>query len=226
MAWYPRLLLLLLLLLCHVFSTPVAVSGRKVSLSLYYEALCPFCSSFIVNHLPKIFSNGLISIVDLDLVPFGNARLDPNGSISCQHGQYECLLNTVEACAISSWPIVVNNNILDSFTVLSTQSKMANTQTGKLVSNRLALVQNLSLIATTVDMGLRSVCIMFLISDYENFQHYICKAYDGVPPRACEGLLLRTSKKEKPNEGEPFCHIDGAISSSAAGKKHNMELHY
>ncbi|RRT76628.1 hypothetical protein B296_00021995 [Ensete ventricosum] len=211
MAWYPRLLLLLLLLLCHVFSTPVAVSGRKVSMSLYYEALCPFCSSFIVNHLPKIFSNGLISIVDLDLVPFGNARLDPNGSISCQ-----VLLS----------PPLAYNNILDSFTVLSTQSKMANTQTGKLVSNRLALVQNLSLIATTVDMGLRSVCIMFLISDYENFQHYICKAYDGVPPRACEGLLLRTSKKEKPNEGEPFCHIDGAISSSAAGKKHNMELHY
>lgn len=38
----------------------------------------------MVNYLPKIFDDGLVSIVDLRLVPFGNARVGPNGSIYCQ----------------------------------------------------------------------------------------------------------------------------------------------
>ncbi|KAI0503500.1 hypothetical protein KFK09_014434 [Dendrobium nobile] len=79
---------------------------QKVSLALYYEALCPFCSRFIVFSLSKIFSDGLISIVDLRLVPYGNAMIVPNSTISCQHGPSECFLNTVEACAINSWPDV------------------------------------------------------------------------------------------------------------------------
>ena len=32
---------------------------------------------------------------------------------------------------------------------------------------------------------------MFMFSsfqDYENFEAYICKAYKGTPPKACEGL--------------------------------------
>ncbi|KAI0503512.1 hypothetical protein KFK09_014446 [Dendrobium nobile] len=79
---------------------------QKVSLALYYEALCPFCSRFIVFSLSKIFSDGLISIVDLRLVPYGNAMIGPNSTILCQHGPSECFLNTVEACAINSWPDV------------------------------------------------------------------------------------------------------------------------
>ncbi|PWA60781.1 thioredoxin superfamily protein [Artemisia annua] len=87
--------------------SPVAVtSGEKVSLTLYYEALCPYCENFIVNYLYKIFENGLISIVDLKLSPYGNAKISSNGTIICQHGEWECILNTVEACAIHTWPAV------------------------------------------------------------------------------------------------------------------------
>jgi hypothetical protein len=42
---------------------------------LYYESLCPYCSSFIVNHLAKLFEDDLISIVDLHLSPWGNTKL-------------------------------------------------------------------------------------------------------------------------------------------------------
>ncbi|CAL9752069.1 unnamed protein product [Musa acuminata subsp. burmannicoides] len=237
---------LLLLLLCHVFSTPVVVSGRKVSLSLYYEALCPFCSSFIVNHLPKIFSNGLISIVDLDFIPFGNAMLDPNGSISCQHGQYECLLNTVEACAISSWPIVQQHfKFIYCIEHLVEEGQYTNweacfQQTGfgskpviDCYNSGYGGELELQYKAKTDALQPPHIYVPWLVvngqplyEDYENFEHYVCKAYDGVPPRACEGLLLRTSEKEKPNKEEPFCYIDGVISPSAAGKKHKMELHY
>lgn len=66
---------------CFAYSP---VSARKVPLALYYETLCPYCSNFIVNYLYKIFENGLIDIIELDLIPYGNARVGSNGTISCQ----------------------------------------------------------------------------------------------------------------------------------------------
>jgi interferon gamma-inducible protein 30 len=65
---------------------PAAAAGpAKVPLALYYESLCPYCSRFIVNHLAGIFDDGLIDIVDLLLVPYGNAHVrDPNNTINCQ----------------------------------------------------------------------------------------------------------------------------------------------
>ena len=133
-------LFLLLFFFCcaAVARIPSVHASSKVRLELFYETLCPYCTRFIVNHLYKIFDNGLIDIVDLNLVPYGNARVGPGGSITCQvffsivlerwvlivnfkgfvliglfvrlilqHGSYECLLNTVEACAIHTWPDVV-----------------------------------------------------------------------------------------------------------------------
>ncbi|THG01936.1 hypothetical protein TEA_006090 [Camellia sinensis var. sinensis] len=79
-------------------------SSSKVSLGLYYETLCPYSADFIINYLVQIFDTGLISILDLNLVPWGNARILANNTFNCQHGPLECLLNTVEACAISVWP--------------------------------------------------------------------------------------------------------------------------
>nr|DAD28106.1 TPA_asm: hypothetical protein HUJ06_029574 [Nelumbo nucifera] len=91
---------------CSAARVSSSASG-KVSLALYYETLCPYCSSFIVKHLANVFEKGLIKIVDLKLVPYGNAKVGSNNTITCQHGSYECLLNTVEACAINVWPDLV-----------------------------------------------------------------------------------------------------------------------
>lgn len=144
--------LLLHLLVCYVslicFASSYDLSGasspKKVSLGLYYESLCPYCSSFIVNHLTKLFEEDLISIVDLHLSPWGNTKLrsssDNNVTAVCQvfsppsfdlikikkkvfnfnnfktktlllqHGAFECLLDTVEACAIDAWPKLVKSD--------------------------------------------------------------------------------------------------------------------
>jgi interferon, gamma-inducible protein 30 len=84
--------LLAVLLLHHhsvLFSAPICVAGdSKVSLALYYETLCPYCSNFVVNYLAKIWDDGLISIVDLELIPYGNARVRSNGTITCQVPSY------------------------------------------------------------------------------------------------------------------------------------------
>ncbi|KAF8018774.1 hypothetical protein BT93_H3623 [Corymbia citriodora subsp. variegata] len=72
-----------------LLASPLAVAGSggdggKVELVLYYETLCPYCSNFIVNHLAKAFDSSLISILDLKLVPYGNARIGANDTITCQ----------------------------------------------------------------------------------------------------------------------------------------------
>ncbi|XP_047334248.1 gamma-interferon-responsive lysosomal thiol protein-like [Impatiens glandulifera] len=94
---------LLILSITHPSSSSSADS-HKVNLSIYYESLCPYCANFISNNLNKIFENGIISIVNLRLIPWGNAYMKDNYTWVCQHGPDECMLNTVEACAINVWP--------------------------------------------------------------------------------------------------------------------------
>jgi hypothetical protein len=72
-----------LILFLSFFFSP-SQSSNKVSLELYYESLCPYSADFIVNDLPIIFQHDLLSIVDLKLVPWGNAKLRPNSNITCQ----------------------------------------------------------------------------------------------------------------------------------------------
>lgn len=78
-------------LLLFALFTPTSSSARtlpsdsgKVSLALYYESLCPYSANFIVNYLVKLFEDDLISIVDLKLSPWGNAKLRSNDTFSCQ----------------------------------------------------------------------------------------------------------------------------------------------
>ncbi|CAA0835866.1 Thioredoxin superfamily protein, partial [Striga hermonthica] len=85
-------------------------SSNKVTVSLYYESLCPYCADFIVNHLVKMFQTDLINIVNLRFVPWGNSQILGNGTWVCQHGDDECLLDVVEACATRAWP-----NVKDHF---------------------------------------------------------------------------------------------------------------
>lgn len=78
-----RLLLVLSIVSCSAASAGVG-GGEKVTMELYYETLCPYCSNLIVNSLYKIFESDLISITDLKLIPYGNAKISSNGTIICQ----------------------------------------------------------------------------------------------------------------------------------------------
>ncbi|KAJ4875800.1 Gamma interferon responsive lysosomal thiol (GILT) reductase family protein [Raphanus sativus] len=92
-------------LLLFLFSTNfVAGESDKVKLNLYYESLCPYCHKFITNDLVKFFKSDLHRIADLKLVPFGNAKVSDNLTVTCQHGEEECKLNAIAACAIRTWP--------------------------------------------------------------------------------------------------------------------------
>ncbi|XP_031272268.1 gamma-interferon-responsive lysosomal thiol protein-like [Pistacia vera] len=97
---------------CSVLASRTFPSDTdKVELGLYYESLCPYSANFIINYLVKVFEDDdLLSVVDLHLYPWGNAKIrnGTNTTFDCQHGPSECLLNTVEACAIAIWPDVVS----------------------------------------------------------------------------------------------------------------------
>lgn len=80
--------LLLLLLLLVAPSSSDQVGGEKITMSLYYESLCPYCADFIVNHLVSLFRTGLISIVNLRMVPWGNSWTKPDGTVVCQVGNF------------------------------------------------------------------------------------------------------------------------------------------
>lgn len=57
----------------------------KFNLTLYYDSLCPSSRDFIIKDLVKVFMEDLISIVNLRLVPWGNALIvEPNNNIICQ----------------------------------------------------------------------------------------------------------------------------------------------
>ena len=81
-------------------------NGRPVSITLLYEALCPFCRTFITEQLYPAF-NRLKStkvIKSINLVPYGLAYKGKNKNNQykyfCQHGQVECQINTMENCII------------------------------------------------------------------------------------------------------------------------------
>jgi hypothetical protein len=60
-----------------------------VDVALYYELRCaPYSARFVVNHLAKVFNNGLLDAIDLTLVPYGNALVGAGCEISCQVGHH------------------------------------------------------------------------------------------------------------------------------------------
>ncbi|CAN6289748.1 unnamed protein product [Urochloa humidicola] len=207
---------LLLLLASSVVAAAAAAAGagdeapEKVAVALYYESLCPYSARFVVDHLARVFEDGLLDAVDLTLVPYGNARVHAGGEISCQHGPYECLLNTVEACAIDAWPdldehfrfiycvedLVVKRQYkswdscfqklgLDPKPVTECyKSEQGHQLELKYANQTNALVPPHRYVPWVVVDG------QPLLEDYENFEVYICKAYKGSsPPKVCEGLV-------------------------------------
>ncbi|XP_010937929.1 gamma-interferon-responsive lysosomal thiol protein isoform X1 [Elaeis guineensis] len=236
-----RLLLVFFLISSSCFASS-PVSARKVPLALYYETLCPYCSNFIVNYLAKIFENGLIDIIELDLIPYGNARIGSNDTISCQHGPNECVLNTVEACAITAWPdvsehfsfiycvesLVMEHKYLEwescfSKTGLDSNAVLDCYKSGygkKLELHYAAQTDSLQPPHTYVPWVV--VDGQPLYDDYRNFEAYICKAYDGKLPKSCAGLSLKLSSERKTDN--QACYADERTDPSITTENDEMKI--
>ncbi|WRX24277.1 Gamma interferon inducible lysosomal thiol reductase GILT - like 1 [Theobroma cacao] len=209
------LLSLLIILICPSHSSPennVTESQshskpERVNLSLYYESLCPYCRSFIVNQLVKVFNSDLLNIINLRLVPWGNAKVvKPDKTISCQHGEDECYLNTIHACAINIWP-----DLRKHFNfIYCTENQGVHIKDGqhsdgadsvwKACSARLGMDQKL--IKKCYDSG-------YGRKKYENFVTYVCNAYkDKALPNACKSHSPKETEEE--SSIYPVCYPDSA----------------
>lgn len=189
----------------------VAAGNGKVRMELYYESLCPDSFQFMVDSLARVFKDGLLDAADLTLVPYGNAKVDAHGAITCQHGPEECLLNTVEACAIDAWPdvkvhlgfiycvsdLVLKNKHREWESCFQKQGLDPKPVTECYKGER---GHNLSLEygRQTAELVPPHQFVPWVVvdgkplyNDYGNFKAYICKAYKGYPLlEACRSLGL------------------------------------
>ncbi|CEF69875.1 Gamma-interferon-inducible lysosomal thiol reductase [Strongyloides ratti] len=80
------------------------MTNQTLKITLLYEALCPDCQEFILGPLHDVYTH-FENYIDLELVPFGNAKYDEKTKkITCQHGEEECKVNKYEGCAINFLP--------------------------------------------------------------------------------------------------------------------------
>uniref|UniRef100_A0A915DMG7 Saposin A-type domain-containing protein n=1 Tax=Ditylenchus dipsaci TaxID=166011 RepID=A0A915DMG7_9BILA len=72
---------------------------RPLTVTIMYEALCPFCQRFITNQLGNLYHQ-FKDQIQIELVPWGNSILLRNGQISCNHGPKECDANRLMSCVL------------------------------------------------------------------------------------------------------------------------------
>ncbi|XP_026459975.1 gamma-interferon-responsive lysosomal thiol protein-like [Papaver somniferum] len=138
---------------------------------------------FIVKNFPKIISSGITDIMDLKLVPYGNAFVE-NNTIICQHGSEECFLNQVEACAIHAWPDVENS--CERFSCLKKPGFSAK-----------PIVECIS-----SGLGLKT---------YGNLVKAVCNAYKAATlPRVCQEHTADINPEAKSNSNQEVCYVDEA----------------
>eukprot|EP00545_Synedropsis_sp_CCMP1620_P007928 CAMPEP_0119015266 /NCGR_PEP_ID=MMETSP1176-20130426/10718_1 /TAXON_ID=265551 /ORGANISM="Synedropsis recta cf, Strain CCMP1620" /LENGTH=214 /DNA_ID=CAMNT_0006968545 /DNA_START=61 /DNA_END=705 /DNA_ORIENTATION=+ len=87
-----------------VASVTITSSSLPVKVRVCTEALCSDCKNFVHKTLIPVYSQLGPDVMDLQLVPFGNAHLQRDGSVKCQHGVGECDANAYELCAIQASP--------------------------------------------------------------------------------------------------------------------------
>ncbi|WCJ27999.1 Gamma-interferon-responsive lysosomal thiol protein [Euphorbia peplus] len=191
-----------------IFFISPSCSAGKVNVSIYYETLNPNCANFIVRNLMTIFNNGLIDIINLRMVPWGNAQMTTsNNNILCQNGFEECKLNTIQACAINVWQDVNKYYALIycmEFLVIEGQhqyyqtcfsslglskkpiDECYNNGTGTKLDN-LYGYETAHLNPPQTSMPWVVVNSQPLANDYKNFTAYVCNAYKGnIIPSACK----------------------------------------
>ncbi|KAL2899290.1 Gamma-interferon-responsive lysosomal thiol protein [Bienertia sinuspersici] len=208
-------------------------SAELVKLDLYYESLCPYSANFIINKLPIIFTNGIRDIVDLRLFPWGNAKLASNDSFTCQHGPDECLLNTVEACAIDALPALDRMLFIECVETLVYKGKYTQWETcfkklsidpegfDDCYKGEEGKKLELKYAALTSALKPPHEYVPWVVVDgkplyenYEEFITYICKAYKGPLPSACKEQSFASVRREKTNHVHHVCYAEQTTKMS------------
>ncbi|KAI3968770.1 hypothetical protein MKX01_028920, partial [Papaver californicum] len=136
------------------------------------------------------------------------------------HGPTECELNTVEACALQVWPAQDEHfnfiNCVETFVYDGQQSqwkscysKLGYEEEPINECYNSGLGQELEIGYAKVNGNLNpphkyvpwvTVNDVPLYDEYRNFETYICNAYEGTKPAACQGQQMDITSKAKSNQ--------------------------
>ncbi|KAF3973939.1 hypothetical protein CMV_002674 [Castanea mollissima] len=164
-----------------------AIDSPKVNLSLYYDTLCQNCSTFIVTNLTEVFNNDLITVINLRLVPWGNAYINKtNNAIVCQNKHY-AVIYCFQFLAIEGkhrdWKSCFDTLGLNKTSVLDCYISGNGSKHGPDEYNLNAI----------------EACAINIWPDvdFKNFVTYVCKAYKGhLRIKACKSLPEETNVDE------------------------------
>ena len=224
--------LFLLLVLCPVFVSslnttttttdkPTSTIGRNtttIRLGVFMESLCPDTRRFFRDQL--VPTQRLIGdIIDIDLVPFGHARVLGNGKMLCQHGAKECEGNRRMACILARSKN--QTEIVETFGCLlklnsspkdCVTNNMANLSFDELETCTTGDESYQLMIAAEKESG-RLGYVPHLEVDGKssneiqdqaenNLKDYMCKLYTGLsPPEPCKGDTQQTAAADASGGG-------------------------
>ncbi len=148
--------------------------------------------------------------MNLTLVPYGNAKTNVLGTVTCQHGEQECEGNRWEQCAIAKYPQQSQyfefyycmekfaDKMLDNVQNCAKQANMEySTLESCFNSNESKELQKAAAAMTPKDHqyvpwvlvnGKKSP------SDGDDILKEVCEAYEGEPPKACANLKANKAR--------------------------------
>jgi len=187
--------------------------ASPIKVSLYYESLWGGCRNFIHQQLfPTFTALDGTGILEIELVPYGNAREYQSGNqwvYYCQHGSAECYGNLIETCALH----VLQKNSLQMPFISCLE------QYGPTKANAMYCAQNAGITYEPIDSCVSGptgnalqhqnalktaalnpphqyvpwITVDGVHTDYiqsevqTNMLAYVCQNYKGTKPAACNG---------------------------------------
>ncbi|KAI3929688.1 hypothetical protein MKX01_025856 [Papaver californicum] len=165
--------------------------------------------NYLVNYLPKI---SLMDSLILNSLVMPKLFLRKS---SFQHGPTECVLNTVEACALQDKHFNFINCV-ETFVYNGQQSQWKSCYSklgyeeepiNECYSSELGQQLELGYAKVTGDFNPPHRYVPWvtvndvpLYDEYRNFETYVCNAYKGTKPTTCKGRQMDITSKAKSNQ--------------------------
>jgi len=144
------------------------------------------------------------AIVNLTLVPFGNAKLSGN-KVTCQHGEQECQGNSWEQCAISEYPDAADyfpfylcmekaaDKMLNQVQKCASSAKLDYSKLSACYNNKAQALALQKKAAADTPSDHQYVPWVLINgkkskSDGDKILKEVCKAYKGKKPKSCKKL--------------------------------------